>query len=141
MERRYLIRETPVHVLFDYGIIHIVSDAALFSLLHSCLESGSSKLVALIKDDYRREYGEELAVKDDSMIVEIWGHVYLGALVKFITRIVGLTLISRFGRFISRHCDLIDCGQADRDGNRWFWDILAPQKRLIGKIVGIRLKN
>jgi hypothetical protein len=135
MERRYIIKEYPVRVSFDYGIIHIVSDFALFSLLNRYLEEGTSKLVAVIKDDYRREYGEELAIKDDSMIVEIWGHVYLGAFVKFTTRIIGLTLISRFGRFISRHCDLIDCGQADWDGNRRFWDMLVPLKRLIGKIL------
>lgn len=135
MKRDYYIEGYRIYVTFDPGIIRIRNDESLRKLLRESLEGGTEGLVSIIKEDYQSRYGEELKISDDSLIVEIWGHIYFENFAAILGNVFRLKMFERFDQVVSEHCDIIDCGESDQDGNRRFWDSLAPHKDFIARML------
>lgn len=76
MEQSYHMEGCTIGVTFDPGIIRIRNDEQLWRLLKSDILPRTRRLVAFIKKDYLDWKAETLRIGDDSMVVEIWGHVY-----------------------------------------------------------------
>jgi len=124
-----------IGVCFDAGIVHIINDAALQSLLQQDAETHADLLAEAITTAYRACYREELAISHDSLVVEIWGHVYAGRLADALARLLPVNLLEQLAEKVSGYCAVIDCGEAGKDTNRFFWDLLAPFKRPMAKLL------
>ncbi|WP_379085787.1 hypothetical protein [Pedobacter sp. UC225_65] len=84
--------------------------------------------------------GTELDITVDSMVIEIWGHVYASHLAKAIKNLIQLQLIADFANFIINRSDTIECGESEIDSNRRFWDILSNFKGAVLSFLPKRLK-
>jgi hypothetical protein len=99
-----------------------------------------------VKKEYERLYKKELNISDASLAVEIWGHVYFEYFAIVFEKLVNMNLIKQMASKISSYCEIIDCGESEKDNNRFFWDILAPFKNQIAvllpeKIAEKHIKN
>jgi hypothetical protein len=137
MEKVYQIRNYEIRVSFAEKIVQITSDRALSKLLAESLESGTAELVELIKKDYFEINRNQLAISNDSMIIEIWGHVYFEHFINSIKRLFRLKLIDNLDDFVMERCSIIDSGETKIDKNRRFWDMIAPLKGIVAKMLQV----
>jgi hypothetical protein len=76
MEKKYELSDCELVVVFREKLIQIPDYQALLKFLSRDIEARSSVFANAIKVDYLALYHKELDVSNDSMIVEIWGHVF-----------------------------------------------------------------
>lgn len=120
-----------ITVLFQSHSVHITNDEALVRLLESDREQVTDELVRAIKEQFKLLYTYELDISDASLAVEIWGHVYCAELATVVQNLVQLKLLEKVADKVIGYCAMIDCGETGYDGNRFFWDMLAPFKTRI----------
>lgn len=101
---------------FDPKIIRIKNDDTLKEYL-ALNSNNSKKLAEVTKGEYYLEVGDEIKISDDSLAVEIVGHVYPEKIAKYLPRFIRNKII--------KHTEIIDCGEKDVDSNRWIWDSIA----------------
>lgn len=135
MEKQYDIGTGRVNVTFRPRLIGITSTESLLQHLQDNLQQHTQQLVTQIKADYLLWRGDALKIRDRSLMVEIWGHLYAGRFARFTAALIRLRLIKNFSRFIQHRCDTIDCGERGIDHNRVFWDILSHFNPLILKFL------
>jgi hypothetical protein len=121
-----------ITVLFQPHSVHITHDEALVQLLENDREQATDKLVAAIRERFRLLYTCDLDINDASLAVEIWGHVYCAQLASVVQNLVQLKLLDKVADKVIGYCAVIDCGEKGYDSNRFFWDMLAPFKNMIG---------
>lgn len=140
MEKQYTLDGLSVHVAMEEGLVRIDNDASLRRALVKQPEAATRLLVAGIKADHEAAFGTALAIRNDSFIVEIWGHLYFDHLLLKHRRILKIILaFGLYNRFM-RSCAVIDCGERGKDPNRWLWDRLVPLRHMMGKrLASIRL--
>lgn len=131
MEKTYELSGHKLLVVFHDKIIQIKKPRALKKFLSEDIELRSEILVNYIKQDYFNFIGKELMVNNDSMIIEIWGHIFASHFAKAMKNLISLKLVENAADFIIKKSDYIDCGESDVDLNRKFWDLLANFKNLI----------
>jgi hypothetical protein len=131
MEKVYELRGCKISVVFMDKLIRIDQPKSLEQYLSLDLDNRTAILIKLIKTDYVHFANKELDITDDSMAVEIWGHVYTSRLAHALKRLIQLSLIENFADFVLKRSDVIDCGESNVDGNRKFWDALAHFKTII----------
>lgn len=121
--------------------VHIKTDAALMDFL---AEDGNGALALsdYLHGRYRELYGRELDIGRDSLAVEILIHAYLDAAFRSGDRL-GARLPPEAGRALSgffellqARTDVIDCGEAAVDSNRFVFDLLAPFHGIIYAVLG-----
>jgi hypothetical protein len=139
-EKQYDLNNCRLIVHFDHRLVRIAGPNALQKFLSKDIETRSEVLVNAIKMDYLLLFDHELAVSNDSMIVEIWGHVYASYFAKAMKNLIKLKLVEGFADFIINRSDTIDCGEDEIDHNRKFWDILATFKGIILTFIPKRVK-
>jgi hypothetical protein len=127
-------------VVFCPKIVRIDGFKELQKFLSKDIEARSEVLANAIKMDYLLLFDIELAVSNDSMIVEIWGHVYASYFAKAMKNMIQLKLIENIADFITNRSDTIDCGEIEIDHNRKLWDILANLKTIILTFLPERVK-
>ncbi|HEX7755838.1 MAG TPA: hypothetical protein VF421_10870 [Niabella sp.] len=120
-----------VEIRLELHAVHVKNDDHLRQLLKENPDAATDKLVQEIVIAYEQAYGQPLSITPDSLAVEIWGHLYMDQFAKYIDRMVQLQLIKKIAAPIQQYCAVIDCGEKEHDGNRWFWDLLAPFKSTI----------
>lgn len=135
MEKIYELSGCRLVVSFEQRLIRIASPQALQKFLSQDLELRSKILVDHIKLDYLNFVGKELAISNNSITIEIWGHVYASYLTKSVRRLIKLKFIQSTTDLIIKRSDTIDCGEKGVDSNRWLWDLLAKFKGLILKLI------
>ncbi len=135
MEKVYELANCRIQVIFNDQILTIKSPKALQQLLAEDIDMRTGILVDLIKKDYFEFKGKELDVERDSMIVEIWGHVYASYFANAMKNLIELNLVENLADLIIKKSDSIDCGEKGVDHNRAFWDILSNFKGLILKFL------
>lgn len=135
MEKTYELSGCKLVVSFKQQLIRIASPQALQKFLSQDIELRSKILVNYIKQDYLNFIGKELAVSNNSIIIEIWGHVYASYLAKSVKKLIRLKLIQPTLNLIIERSDTIDCGEKEVDSNRWIWDLLAHFKWMILKLI------
>ncbi len=133
MEKYYLLQDCSVRVVFKVGLIGITNDNALKRLMHVDLNGVTDELIRLIKADYALFQGTPLAISDDSLVVEIWGHVYAEYLLLKYRKVMRAILIFGIYARLRKSCEVIDCGEREKDPNRRLWDRLTRYRGWFGK--------
>jgi hypothetical protein len=134
-KQEYRDGDCAVTVQFEDRSIHITNNKSLWTLLGEDIESRTAAFAAWIKAQYYGFFGKELDITTDSLIVEIWGHVYFEYYVLAIKELLKLKLIEGFLESILEPSEVIDCGESGLDNNRKLWDMLAPHKEFILKVL------
>lgn len=118
--------------------IKLVNDAELAALLSQQMEASTDALVSAMKAAFKQQNAKEFDVSDNSIAVEIWGHVYAESFAETVKNLSPFGFIDSIADKVIFHCEVIDIGEADRDNNRFIWDRLASFK---SKIAGLLPKN
>ncbi|WP_051348461.1 hypothetical protein [Peribacillus kribbensis] len=118
------VRGYSLEVKFTNGVVHIKNGSQLQSLLAGD-SHGSYKAAETIKDMYVRQTKKPLNISTMSLAIEILGHVYPGKIIEFINQIPLPNGIKRFLDTMLDRANIIDCGEREKDSNRWVWDSLA----------------
>lgn len=124
-EKIYELSGHKLLVIFDEHLIRIKKPKTLRKFLSDDIDIRSNVLVNYIKQDYYNFNGKELQIANDSIIIEIWAHVYAIYFAKAMKNLSSLNLIEMAADFIIKRSGTIDCGESMVDGNRKFWDVLA----------------
>lgn len=140
MEKVYELNDCRMVVTFTNQLISIKEPKALKKYLSKDIELRSAVLVDLIKQDYQNFMGQELAITADSIVIEIWGHVYASYFAKAMKNLIKLQLVEDFADFIIKRSDTIECGESEIDSNRRFWDVLSHFKGMILTFLPKKLK-
>lgn len=135
MEQHFLINGNSIKVTLEEGAIHIFNDEELWKLLNEGMQTTTESLIVSVKKAYERLYKKELDISSASLAVEIWGHVYFEYFAIIFEKLVHMNLIKQMTNKISSYCEIIDCGESEKDSNRFFWDILAPFRNQIAALL------
>ena len=135
MEKEYNLEDCKVVVHFEPKLIRIIGSEQLLTFLSGDLDKQTLRLVKLIKADYLAFTGKRLKITHHSLMVEIWGHLYTSKFADILKELVQLKIIENLTEWVKKRSDTIDCGEADIDSNRKFWDMLAKFKAIISKLL------
>lgn len=135
MEKEYDLADFKVVVKFEPKLVRIVGSQQLLAFLSADLHTHTLKLVKLIKADYAIFIGKPLKITNASLMVEIWGHLYASKFAIAVKELIKLRIIQNITKMVAKRSNTIDCGEADTDTNRKFWDILAKFKGTIVKFL------
>lgn len=139
-EKIYELSGHKLLVVFDDKLIRIKKPRALQKFLSSAIDNRSEVLANYIKQDYFLLLNKELEISNDSLIVEIWGHVYASYFARAMKNLIKLKLVENVADFIITRSDTIDCGESEVDSNRKLWDVLANFKGIILTFLPKRMK-
>ena len=131
MERSYCIEGYWIRVVLRDGLIQIFNDENLQGLLEQDLIARTAALVASVKADYAEKMKKPLAVSEDSLVVEIWAHVYAERFTVALKQAIDLPLVEEMADFVIHRSEVIDCGERSKDSNRFVWDLLASFKAFL----------
>ena len=130
-EKIYELSGHELLVIFDEKLVRIKKPKALQKFLTIDIDNRSEVLVNYIKQDYFLLMGKELDITNDSLIIEIWGHVYASYFARAMKNLIKLQLVENVADFVINRSDTIDCGESEVDSNRKIWDVLANFKGII----------
>ena len=130
-EKSYKLSGHHLLVEFQPQLIRIKKPRAIKKFLSEDIELRSEILVNYIKQDYFLIIGKELDIANDSIIIEIWGHVYASYFARAMKNLIKLKLVENVADCIINRSETIDCGENEIDSNRKFWDLLANFKGII----------
>jgi hypothetical protein len=135
MEKTYDLVGCKVEVSYKLKLVQIAGSKQLLLFLNENLNANTVKLVKLIKADYLALLGKPLKITNRSLMVEIWGHLYASHFANALNELVNLKLVADFTSIVINRSDTIDCGEADIDSNRRFWDTLSKFNKVIIKLL------
>lgn len=135
MKKQYDLAGCKVAVSYTPKLVQIAGSKELLLFLSTNLNANTLNLVKLIKADYLSLIGKPLKITNQSLMVEIWGHLYASHVANAIKELVKLKLVVDFTAVVIKRSDTIDCGEADIDSNRKFWDTLAKFNKVIIKLL------
>ncbi len=127
MYNKMMFMEEELSVLIRKRSLHIKNTESLRRVLKK--RTAPLRLARYLKQVHTDKYDTALNISDESLTIEIIGHVYIGNfadILKAIPRIpkIAPIIVERAYR-ITDHTDIIDCGEKEVDSNRWVWDKLA----------------
>lgn len=131
MEKTYDIENCEIKVKLNKGIISLQSDTGLWKYLDGDVKNCTVRLIEIIKKDYENQFDKALNIKNGSLMVEIWVHVYCDYYGLFLYRNINVNWIQKILLKGIKRAEVIDCGEKDLDTNRWVWDLLAIFKHPI----------
>jgi hypothetical protein len=131
MKQIFALNDCHIEVFFEEHSVHITNNQELWKLIGTSPEATTRALVGMIFIEFERLNGCEFEVHPDSLIVEIWGHVYFEYMVLILNNLVQLKLITQVIDKLISYCEVIDCGEKGYDTNRSLWDMMAPFTALI----------
>ena len=131
MKKDITIRDKAITVLFHCNRIGIISNEALFELVKKLPEAAMEEFISAVKKEYYDNYNKDFNVSDDSIAVEIWGHIFAEQFADTIKSLTNIKLIDSLAERINTHCEIINIGEREHDNNRFVWDGLAAFKPAI----------
>lgn len=140
-EKIYDLSGHKLLVVFRDQLIQIKKPHHLKQFLSSDIKNRSEVLVNYIKQDYFLIFGKELNVTNNSIIIEIWAHVFASHLARASKKIITFKPIGKLADLILKRSDIIDCGESNVDSNRKLWDVLANFKGIILAFLPQRIKQ
>lgn len=126
---------------YEDKMVHLVDDQALRDFLAQP-ENGTEELAKHIKEQYKAYFQKELNIAEESLAIEIIGHIYsskIGGLVEKAKAMIPKEITGQADEMIQNiqgEQAQIDMGEADVDSNRKIWDALVPAKGIIFMLVG-----
>lgn len=139
-KKTYHLNGCELHVRFLEKLISIEKPEELNKYLASDIQYRTQTLASFIKSDYFKFFDKELKITEKSIIVEIWGHVFVSHIAKRFKTIIPIYPAKRFADFIIKRCNKIDCGERSIDSNRFVWDLLSAFKPFILFFIPKRFK-
>ncbi|MFC3197469.1 hypothetical protein ACFOET_07575 [Parapedobacter deserti] len=133
MRKSYKLQDCSIEVGIKEGLIQITSDKCFRLAISRAPEQIASLLVGQVKADYYLHFGKALQVGDDSLIVEIWGHIYFEYFLQKYGRFLRIIFFGALYNRLCRSCEVIDCGEREKDPNRRIWDKLGPHRKRIAR--------
>lgn len=131
MKKQFTIEGIIVTVdFFDRGL-QLKGDRNLWLLMDRDPVKNAHRITEKVLEFYPLHYGRKLKIRADSIIVEIWGHVYAEYFVLLWRDRLGFRWLNRLCRFVRTKSAEIDIGEWGADANRWFWDVIAVLKPII----------
>lgn len=112
-------------------VVRVATDNQLTGLLQQNAKAATEELVARIKAEYKNMFHVPLMITNQSMMVEIWGHVYADEFAIWIKRRIFFPFFQKVTNFVIYHAEVIDIGERAYDSNRFLWDALAIFKPAI----------
>jgi hypothetical protein len=140
MYRSISIRDKNISFQLRENSIAIINDGQLLALIAEMPEAATDELVSAIKGEFHAQFSREFGVTDDSMVVEIWGHVFAERFANAVKAITSVKLVDELAEKICMHCEVINIGRKDHDNNRFVWDWLAGFKPIIAAMLFRRMK-
>ena len=131
MKHVFTLNGYDIEVFFEEHSVHITNNQELWQLVGANPEASTTALVRLIFTEFDRLYGREFNIHPDSLIVEVWGHVYFEYIALILDNLIKMNLVTQVMDKLISYCEVIDCGEKGYDNNRSFWDMLAPFTSLI----------
>jgi hypothetical protein len=131
MKHVFALNGCHIEVFFEEHSVHITNNHELWRLIGKDPVAATTELVQLIFKEFATLHHREFEIHPDSLIVEIWGHVYFEYMTLILGNLVKLKLITQVMDKLISYCEVIDCGEKGYDNNRSLWDMLAPFISLI----------
>ena len=131
MKKDIIIRDKTITVLFHRDRIGIISNDELFELIKKMPEAATEEFISAVKKEYYDHYNKDFNISDDSITVEIWGHIFADQFADAIKSLTNIKLIDNLAEKINAHCEVINIGERGHDNNRFLWDGLAAFKPAI----------
>lgn len=135
MTKTISIRSHNIQCELELHMVRVTNDDELKTLLAQDTEAATSELASKIKEEYLKQFGVDYKVSENSVLVEIWGHVYAEKMAEAIKSLSPLKLVNTVADKIIYHCEVIDMGERGHDENRFVWDGLAPFKSLFASFL------
>lgn len=129
------IGDKQIIVLLHKQRVGIVNDAALQALLSHQPEQHTDTLAEAIKNEYVRLFNQEFDVSANSLVVEIWGHLFADKFAVAVKNLSPFAAVDALSEKVSARCSIINVGEKSNDNNRLFWDLLAPLKPAIAAFI------
>lgn len=132
-----------ISVQYIDKIVRVKSDAPLEAYLAEP-GNGSLELADHILSQYEALLQKPLDIGRHSLAIEILGHVFVenfAEVIESVAENIGPDLLEPIIRLMEKvqdRTEVIDCGEASVDGNRFVWDALSPFHSLIYLACGRR---
>lgn len=125
---KFAVQYHQVRLLFAPMAVHVDNDQALKEYMGFHMERAMT-LAKCIKSTYKKRYGKTLRISTWSLAIELLGHFSIQEGCLLFRKVFGFLPeklpVFRFIDWLLRHMDIIDCGEAECDNNRFLWDVLA----------------
>jgi hypothetical protein len=131
MDKTLSVLGKNIQLSFTEHKIKLTNDEELEALVASDPEVSTDTLVAAIKNEYHQAIGRDINIRNSSMTVEIWGHIYAENFLTVIKSLPMFGLIDGLAEKLREHCEVIDIGEPGHDSNRFVWDSLSSFKSTI----------
>ena len=141
MRQIYELAACRIKVDLQPGIIRVYSDSELWRFLNGHVHERFNLLAQTIKNNYKNLFNEDLVISNDSLIVEILVHVYCDYVGLKFNSVIKLTPLNNFVKKLLLRAEIVDCGEKEKDSNRWVWDFLARFKPIFVKMLPKNLNN
>jgi hypothetical protein len=135
MDSNLIIRGKNISVRLQENKLCIINDDQLSELITKLPEVATDELVSSIKKEYHIQFNKDFNVTDDSIAVEIWGHIFVDKFADAVKEIASVKLVDELAEKISSHCEVINIGAKGYDYNRIVWDLLAAFKPAIAAVL------
>ncbi len=134
-DKEYDLAGCKVLVIFEAKLIRIVGSRELLDFISINPNTQTLKLVKLFKADYLVMMGKRLKITNASLMVEIWAHLYASKFSNALSELIKLRIIQNITAHVAKRSDTIDCGEAEVDTNRKFWDVISKFNGIISKFL------
>lgn len=108
-------------------MIRIKNDSALEEFLADPETKGALLTARYARGLYEKEIGRPVDITEDSLAIEILGHVYAGTFAQLAEK-YHVPLLQAAMKKVKERTDIIDCGEKGVDNNRFVWDELEKMK-------------
>lgn len=115
--------------------VKLANNEQLASLLEHNTEAATDELVTAIKTAFLQQNNREFDISNNSIAVEIWGHVYTENFAEAIKSLSPFSFIDSLADKIIGHCEIINIGESGHDNNRFIWNSLAAFKSNIAALL------
>jgi hypothetical protein len=133
--KQYHINGSTLDISFRHGAVHIPNSRELKEYLSLETDTRTKGLISMIKNDYFQISQEALDITDDSMAVELWGHLFAQNFRPVLDKLSDFTLTEWLAERLIKSAEIIDLGEEGLDHNRKYWDWLSQHKSLILKLL------
>lgn len=139
MIKTYQFDVYTINVSIEHQLVRINSNATLWGFLGNKVRSNLFLLICKIKADYQDIFNKPLNISAYSLLVEIGTHIQCHRIGLKFNRCIKISWINKFVNKLIKRAAVVDCGEQQVDGNRWFWDFLARHKSFALKFMPKKL--
>lgn len=113
-----------IGIVCEDKCVRVRNDQTLVDFLNDPKTKGSLLIAEYARDLYEEQFGKPLGITQDSLAIEILGHVFVDKLAAALEQLK-IRVADSFLDMIRLRMEVIDCGEADIDNNRRVWDALS----------------